>query len=223
MTTASMIKAFISLVDLFLKSIRYLKNKKLISKIEAIKKDLLEVKFILEDVIASAERSIELVGLKTNITEFEDSYIIGFGKELIVQLSRLNRINEIIKDNNLISIDSSLKKDFDKLIKWKEGILFRYGASIEFFGFFGFQKSKESSKKQQLFDLYRFCFLNAEPEQHIDIVALSENIKELKTINEKFTSLIKEFMSADEVVKFFQEARQCADIHSTPDPFHIAS
>lgn len=223
MHNTSMIKALSSLAGLFVKSLNYLKNKKLTSKVEVIKKDLLEIKFILEDVIASAERSIEVVGSRTNITEFDDGFINGFGKELIVQLSRLYRINEIIKNNNLINIDSSLRKEFDKLIKWKQGILFRYGASIEFFGLLGFQKSRESSKKQQMFDLYRFCFLNAEPKQHIDIVALSENIKELKTINEKFTSLIKEFMSADEVIKFFQEARQCADIHSTPDPFHIAS
>lgn len=216
-----MIKALGMLVDLMVKLCKHLKVHQLETQRNSVKSDLLEMHTLLNDTISSAEKSISQVGDRRTISELQNIEIEDITDELVIQLSRLHRINEIIRDNDLINIETSLKYEFEKLIKWKEGVLFGYGATIQFSMMFGYFKSESSSLEQQRLDLYRFCFLNSEPNELINKEELEDNISNLKKSLENLENAIRIFLTSNEVIDLSQEAMVKASKYSTASTIKI--
>ena len=69
MTSEGMVKALSSFVVLVIKALTQLNKRKLSSNARALKIDLLEMKAILDDVIVSAERGLEVVGTKKSVND----------------------------------------------------------------------------------------------------------------------------------------------------------
>ena len=208
MTSEGMVKALSSFVVLVIKALTQLNKRKLSSNARALKIDLLEMKAILDDVIVSAERGLEVVGTKKSVNDLSELDLTRLRCELGTQLSRLCRIDVIVRENDIINFDSRLKNDFERLIKWKEGILFSYGAAIQFYSWFGVSDFESSSNEEKVFDLYRFCFLNSEPLQDINVSEIKNNISELKTSLSMLEKNIKEIIPIDEVINFYKIARK---------------
>lgn len=220
MLNLSMLAGLNSLVDLLHKAYQVIAK----SAVKETKISILELCCLINDTVTAAERLLQKVGNVKNIKQINDSevdwrYIM---LELKGQLSRLYRINSIIQDNSIMKLNRSLTEQFDILIKWKEGVLFGYGAAIQFFYSFGINDiSKTSDPEQGQFDILRFCFFHSEPNYNINREEIEKNLKSLKDSLKVLEDDVKQLLTLDEVTKFSEKARAQADKHSFTDPTMI--
>ena len=217
MLELSMLGGLSSLVDLLDKAYRTIST----SAVKETKISILELCCIVNDTVIAAERLLEKIGKAKTIEEIDaEEFDWRFAMiELKVQLGRLYRMNSIIMDNDLVNVNSSLKKQFKELIEWKEGILFGYGAMIQFFYMFGISDiSKNGTPEQKQFDLLRFCFFNSKPSSDINNDEIISNISSLKLSLCQLEDDVKQFLTADEIIRFSRQARKRANEYSVTDP-----
>ena len=222
MLESSMLAGLNSLINLLEKAYKTIRN----NSSNEIKTDLLELCYLVSDTSICATRLLDKIGNAKKISEIHDNNITYqyIKVDLISQLYRLKRIDEILKTNKLMELNSSLREDFDRLIKWKEGLLFSYGAQIQFFYLLGGSNNSTSgseSKEQTQLDILRFCFFNSKPKSDINRKKIERNISALKKSLAGLEEEVKKFLTPNEIIAMSKKARERADRRSITDPMTI--
>ncbi len=222
MLESSMLAGLNSLINLIEKAYKTIRN----NSSKEIKTDLIELCYLVHDTSLCATRLLDKIGNAKNIEEICDKNVTYqyIKIDLTSQLFRLKRIDEILKTNKLMELNSSLREDFTHLVEWKKGLLFGYGAQIQFFYLLGGRNdsaSNSGSTKQEQLDILRFCFFNSRPKSNINRKKIENNIRALKKSLTILEEEVKKFLTPDEIIAMSKEARERANRRSIIDPMTI--